>query len=221
VSLWRTILDAHGRQILEYASDQFLDLAMARRLETIKAGDLVSMLAKADRLGHSEVDVVDDDETVRPVHESPGIALSRVNAISTSTPPGDMVSQSGSDSTDSPRPSAIEGPRGPKRLKTNIHGSLLVKGPCRTSNGYAVRPGPAPLSRQGSCGAETSPRAAGKPGRGSPVLPSGNVLKRQSMWPGVRTKCRPETHGAPPQTRQRQGISAHYIGVVVISDSEP
>jgi hypothetical protein len=40
--MWRTILDEHDEEILEHASDQ---LVMSRRLKTIKAEDLVCMLA--------------------------------------------------------------------------------------------------------------------------------------------------------------------------------
>ena len=65
--LWRTILDAHGREILDCASDQFLDLALSRRLKTIEARELVSLLARAERLGYIEMDVVDHDETACPV----------------------------------------------------------------------------------------------------------------------------------------------------------
>ena len=68
-SLLPSILDVHGREILERASDQFLDVAMALRLETINARDLVNLLDKAGRLGYSETDVDDDGEAVRPVDE--------------------------------------------------------------------------------------------------------------------------------------------------------
>ena len=50
-SLWNSILDTYGKEILEYASHEFLDLAKAQRLETINAGDLISLVAKAGRLG--------------------------------------------------------------------------------------------------------------------------------------------------------------------------
>jgi hypothetical protein len=73
-SLLRTILDKHGREMLNFASSQFLDHAMALRLRTIAAKDLVSMLAKAERLGYSETDVISetDDETDQAVHETHG-----------------------------------------------------------------------------------------------------------------------------------------------------
>ena len=65
--LWRTILDAHGREILDCASDQFLDLALSRRLKTIKARELVCLLVRAERLRYSEIDVVNYDKTACPV----------------------------------------------------------------------------------------------------------------------------------------------------------
>jgi hypothetical protein len=37
---------------------------MAWRLKAIEARDLVNLLAKAERLGYSETDVVNHDETV-------------------------------------------------------------------------------------------------------------------------------------------------------------
>jgi hypothetical protein len=69
-TLWRTILDPHGGQILEYASDQFLDLAVSRRLKSINARDLINLLANAERLGYIDTDIVDHDETVHTVYET-------------------------------------------------------------------------------------------------------------------------------------------------------
>jgi hypothetical protein len=71
LSLWRTILDIHGREILECANGQFLDLTMAFRLKTISARDLVSLLAKAGRLGYREANIVEGDAADPPVHELP------------------------------------------------------------------------------------------------------------------------------------------------------
>jgi hypothetical protein len=44
--LWRSILDAHGREILECATDKFLDLARALRLEAISRESSILMLAE-------------------------------------------------------------------------------------------------------------------------------------------------------------------------------
>jgi hypothetical protein len=48
-SLWCSILDTYGKEILECASHPFLDLTMALRLDTISTRDLVCLLSKARR----------------------------------------------------------------------------------------------------------------------------------------------------------------------------
>ncbi|RBR06718.1 uncharacterized protein FIESC28_10953 [Fusarium coffeatum] len=59
--------------ILSRASSQFLDRALARRLETIQARQLVNALARAERLGYDIQDIVrDHDEQVIPsMHSVP------------------------------------------------------------------------------------------------------------------------------------------------------
>jgi hypothetical protein len=52
--------DTHGKEILECVSEPFLDLATALRLETINARDLVSLLAKAGRLGYRDTNIIED-----------------------------------------------------------------------------------------------------------------------------------------------------------------
>ena len=47
----RAILESYGKEILESASEQFLDLAVEVRLQTISARELVKLLAKANSLG--------------------------------------------------------------------------------------------------------------------------------------------------------------------------
>lgn len=59
------ILESYGKEILESASDQFLDLAVGVRLQTISARELVKLLAKANRLGYQETDIVDDETYAR------------------------------------------------------------------------------------------------------------------------------------------------------------
>lgn len=64
------ILEEGQERILEVASEhykEFLDQAMAIRLESISAKDLVAVLAKARRLGYDEMDLVEADEMVVPV----------------------------------------------------------------------------------------------------------------------------------------------------------
>lgn len=59
--LVRAALESYGKEILESASEQFLDLAVEVRLQTISASQLVKLLAKANRLGYQETDIVDDE----------------------------------------------------------------------------------------------------------------------------------------------------------------
>ena len=56
------LVEAYCEQLIKAASNEFLDLAMATRLKTINAKDLVVMLAKAERLGYEEQDIVDEEE---------------------------------------------------------------------------------------------------------------------------------------------------------------
>lgn len=44
------------------AGHEFLDLAIARRPQNIEPRDLVNLLAKAERLGYTEMDVITDNE---------------------------------------------------------------------------------------------------------------------------------------------------------------
>jgi hypothetical protein len=53
--LVRAILESYGREILESASDEFLDLAVGVRLQTIDARELVKLLAKAKGLSAPQV----------------------------------------------------------------------------------------------------------------------------------------------------------------------
>lgn len=146
-SLWRSILDTHGKEILECASDQFLDLATALRLKTINARDLVSLLAKAGRLGFRETDVV-EDETVGPLTHEADEGLSTSFAPNL---PGERTSQGRSDSTASPQPSPIEPSRELKRRKLDKYGNEIrrrggvrVRGPRLTSAMASGKSGPGP-----------------------------------------------------------------------------
>ena len=143
--LWRTILDAHSTEILACASDRFLDLATALRLETINARDLVSLLAKSERLGYKEMDTIEDDAVDAQVNEAHDGAQPRprLNAIPAST-----VGRGRGDSSPPPQPSPVDISREPKRLKTNEHESLRKISPPRT-RAYPARPGPVPLEKQG------------------------------------------------------------------------
>jgi hypothetical protein len=59
-------MEDHGDKMLEVASNDFLDRAIEKRLQTIDAKELVALLAKAKRLGYDEEDVVDEEEDVVP-----------------------------------------------------------------------------------------------------------------------------------------------------------
>ncbi|PFH57941.1 hypothetical protein XA68_14366 [Ophiocordyceps unilateralis] len=54
-------MDELADMILAKASDDFLDKAMARRLETIRARRLVNALARAERLGYDVRDIVEEN----------------------------------------------------------------------------------------------------------------------------------------------------------------
>ncbi|PHH52703.1 hypothetical protein CFIMG_001963RA [Ceratocystis fimbriata CBS 114723] len=56
-----TSIDTISEKILEKASPEFLDKAMAERLKTIDSRNLLNMLARAERLGYTMDDVLDDD----------------------------------------------------------------------------------------------------------------------------------------------------------------
>ncbi|KAI1454377.1 hypothetical protein F4805DRAFT_439854 [Annulohypoxylon moriforme] len=53
-------LDELADEILEKASDYFLDCALERRLKTIDARSLINALARAERLGYENSDVIED-----------------------------------------------------------------------------------------------------------------------------------------------------------------
>lgn len=57
-------LDEVADIILSKASDDFLDKALAKRLGTIDARSLINALARAERLGYENSDVVDEKPTV-------------------------------------------------------------------------------------------------------------------------------------------------------------
>lgn len=117
-SLGRSILEAFGKEILELVSDQFLDLAMELRLKAINIRGLLNLLAKAERLGYSETDIIDDEEAIRRVQKAHEGSRSCLDAIGASQPPGMKISHARSDCTALSLPSSpIEEFREPKRLK--------------------------------------------------------------------------------------------------------
>jgi hypothetical protein len=89
----RAILESYGKEILESASDQFLDLAIGVRLQTISARELVKLLAKAKRLGYQETDIIDDEDGVRYVQEANAGSPSEPNGIETPKPRATITGQ--------------------------------------------------------------------------------------------------------------------------------
>jgi hypothetical protein len=86
-SLWRSILDTYGREILECASRQFLDHATALRLETINTGDLNSLLAKAGRLRHNVIYIAEGNDMAGQTHKGVRRTQSCLNTHSISKVP--------------------------------------------------------------------------------------------------------------------------------------
>lgn len=72
-------LDDIAAVLLEKCSDHFLDKALEQRLKTIDARSLINALARAERLGYENSDIIED----RKEHVMPGVASG--NPI-TSTP---------------------------------------------------------------------------------------------------------------------------------------
>ncbi len=69
-------LDEVSDSILDKCSDYFLDKAMERRLKTIDARSLINALARAERLGYENSDVL-DDQRERAVPPAPMVNMSQ------------------------------------------------------------------------------------------------------------------------------------------------
>lgn len=63
-------LDDIAAVLLEKCSDDFLDKALEQRLKTIDARSLINALARAERLGYENGDIIED----RKEHVRPGLA---------------------------------------------------------------------------------------------------------------------------------------------------
>ena len=64
-------LDEVADLMLSKCSSKFLDQALARRLETVPARQLVNALARAERLGYDVEDIVEDKSELGPEHVYP------------------------------------------------------------------------------------------------------------------------------------------------------
>jgi hypothetical protein len=208
-----------------WTSDQFLDLATAQRLETINVRDLVNLLARSGRLGYKEMDVVENDAVYPLVHEA-----------HEGGPRVERKGHSCSDSTTSPQSYQVQESREPKRQKTDELGALRVNGPPSTRD-QLTQPGPARLGKQCSntvkrkggvrmrgqrlmsatASGQSGPRPGTKVGTvlqvEAPAPRSSNFLKRPHIQHGIRPI--PSTN-----VKQSQRISAQYIDLVIISDTE-
>ena len=112
------ILESYGKEILESASDQFLDLAVRVRLQTISARELVKLLAEAKRLGYQETDIIDDEDGACPVQEANAGSPSKPNGIETPKPRAAIASQRRPLSTASTQPPLLEESRPPNCTNT-------------------------------------------------------------------------------------------------------
>jgi hypothetical protein len=66
----RAILESYSKEILDSASDQFLDLVVGVRLQIISARELVKLLPKAKRLGYQKTGIIEDEDGVHPIQEA-------------------------------------------------------------------------------------------------------------------------------------------------------
>ena len=89
--LMRKILDTHGKEILESASEQFLTLALEKRLETLPPGDLLKLLT--NRIGCQKSDGMDDEFGAPAVLRGNANARSKLNEPKTSKPLGAITKE--------------------------------------------------------------------------------------------------------------------------------
>jgi len=241
-SLVHSILEAYGKDILEFASDQFLDLAVAIRFKTIDARELLGMLAEAERLGYSKTDIIDDEELV--CERSP----SRPDASGPSKPPATIDGQCYSISKASSQLPSFENSQATARTNTTHvkqGGSLSVNEHLGSDPGEPATP-----EKQRSYGVQStrrvvfrrdgvSPaaRAIGREGQrefsrvGSGPRVAAHITKStkgpraqqiHDMEGGVHIQNRrPRKLGKTSAARQSSATSAKRTELVVISDSEP
>jgi hypothetical protein len=116
--LVRVILESNSKEILESISEQFLDLAIEVRLQTISVSQLVKLLAKANRLGYQETDIVDDENGARPVQGGNTNARSKLDVTGTLKPPTTITSQCRPHSIAPSQPLSLEKSRALNRTST-------------------------------------------------------------------------------------------------------
>jgi hypothetical protein len=201
----------------------------------------VKLLAKANRLGYQETDIVDDENGTRPVQE--GNTNSRSKPDATPKPPGAITGQCCPHSTASSQPLSLEKSRTPNRTNTaqvlrgeplsaNAHLNAQRPAPSGKGGGYSIQ------SIQGVTGLQdevsTAAGTAGKQGQrecsrtgsgprvAAHVARPRSVLKRtraQDMGGGVQSQ-RPRKLVRASAGKSSLSIS-QPLELVVISDSEP
>ena len=231
--LARAILESYGKEILNSASDEFLDLAVGLRLQTISARELVKLLAKAKRLGYQETDII-DDEDVRHVQGANAGSWSKAIGIGTPKPRATIASQCRALSTAPTQTPSLEEPRTPNRTNTaQVSREEPLSANASSEKAGGIR------SIQGATGFQdrvsTAARAAGKQGKrehsktgsvarvAAPVGKSSSVLKRtrtQDVGGGVQSR-RPRKLVRTSAGKSSPSISSQPLEVVVITDSEP
>jgi hypothetical protein len=237
------ILESYNKEILESASEQFLDLAVEVRLQTISASQLVKLLAKANRLGYQETDIDDNENGARPVQGGNANARSKPDATGTPKPPTAIAGQCRPHSTAPSQPLSLEKSRAPNRTNTaqvlrdeplSVDAHLDAPdtqsaAPSGKEGGYSIQ------SIQGVAGVQDGVSivagTAGKQGQreclrtgsAAHIPRSRNVLKRmraQDMGGGVQSQ-RPRKLVRASAGKSSLSISAQPLEFVVISDSEP
>ncbi|KAI1127937.1 hypothetical protein F5Y10DRAFT_186653 [Nemania abortiva] len=80
-------IDEIASVILEKCSDQFLDRALEKRLTTIDARSLINALARAERLGYENSDILEDrPEKLAPMAQMHSPGFGRANLIAGTQP---------------------------------------------------------------------------------------------------------------------------------------
>ncbi|KIN03078.1 hypothetical protein OIDMADRAFT_27538 [Oidiodendron maius Zn] len=249
--LVRAIMETYGKEILESASEQFLDLALEVRLQTISTSELVKLLAKANRLGYQETDAVDDENgaCAHPVQGANANSRSKPDAIGTGKSPGAIAGQINRPvirpypATPS-QPLSLEKTRAPNHTNTaqilrdepfsaNTHLNAQKVAPSAKEGDYSIQnmQGVAGIQEEASSAAGT----AGKQGqrecsrtRSGPqvaahVAWSRHALKRTQAQDmgGGVQSQRPRKLARAPARKSSLSISAQPLAIVIISDSEP
>lgn len=245
------ILETYGKEILESASEQFLDLALEVRLQTIGTRELVKLLAKANRLGYQEIDTVDDENgaCAPPVQGGNANSRSKPDATGTRESPGAIAGQIKRPiirpyPATSSQPLSLEKTRVPNHTNTaqilreepfsaNTHLNTQKVAPSAKEGGYSIQniQGVAGIQDEVSAAAGT----AGKQGqRKCSRTVSGPQVAAHVAWsrhPLKRTQAqdmgggvqsqRPRKLARAPAGKSSLSISAQPLAIVIISDSEP